>query len=206
MKIGFILPLLLSVVATAQSSGTFTATGPMTTPRSQHSATLLTDGRVLIVGGAFLASAEIYDPSTSAFSATGSMSTPRWQHTSTLLPDGRVLITGGGNGSGPLAIVEIYDPATGAFSPAGNLLFPRAGHSAILLANGTVVLVGGSGLAAWPALAPAEVYNPGTGVSTPTGPYVGTGGCDFCDPSIFLADGRVLFPQQTPGPTLRSFL
>jgi len=182
----------------AQSAGTFSATGPMTTPRSQHSATLLTDGRVLIVGGAFLASAEIYDPSTSAFSATGSMSTPRWQHTSTLLPDGRVLIAGGGNGHGPLASVEIYDPATGAFSPAGNLLFPRAGHSALQLANGTVLLVGGSGLAAFPALAPAEVYDPATGGSTPTGPYVGTGGCDFCDPSTVLADGRVLFPQQAP--------
>lgn len=181
----------------AQSAGTFTPTGSMTVARTQHTATLLTDGRVLIVGGAFLASAEIYDPSTSAFSTTGSMSAPRWEHTATLLPDGRVLIVGGGNGHGLAApSVEIYDPATGAFSPGGNLLFPRDGHSAILLANGTVLLVGGSGLAAFPALAPAEVYDPATGVSTPTGPYVGTGGCDFCDPSTVLADGRVLFPQQ----------
>jgi Galactose oxidase, central domain len=100
MKTSFGLSLLLLAVAgddqiaLAQSPGTFTATGSMTEVRSFHTATLLTDGRVLLAGGSGarggLASAEVYDPSTGAFTATGGMSTPRSTHSSTLLPDGRL--------------------------------------------------------------------------------------------------------------------
>src|SRR5262249_22619807 len=66
----------------AQSTGTFTATGSMTTPRLAPTATLLTSGKVLVAGGVanflypgggWLASAELYDPSTGTFSATGNM-------------------------------------------------------------------------------------------------------------------------------------
>lgn len=62
--------------------GTFSATGDMISTRSLHTATLLKDGRVLLVGGAnsegkFLSSAEIYHPGKRRFIATGSMSSPR---------------------------------------------------------------------------------------------------------------------------------
>src|SRR6185295_17576602 len=105
MKAGFVFSLCLFAghgsVAMAQSRA-FTATGNMTTPRSEHTATLLQDGRVLIAGGAVdvrvgsgtihLTSAELYDPATETFTATGNMTAPRIGHTATLLPDGRVLI------------------------------------------------------------------------------------------------------------------
>ena len=196
-----LIPLLLSGSAMAQSSGTFTATGAMTEVRSQHTATLLLDGRVLLAGGygargEGLASAEVYDPSTGAFTATGRMATPRRMHSATLLPDGRILIAGGYSLGTALATAELYDPASGTFSATGNLTFPRGWHTAILLANGKVLILGGE--AVFPFVAPAEIYDPATNSFTPAGPYVGSGACDFCAPSTLLADGRILFPQQSP--------
>jgi hypothetical protein len=101
MKSILVLSLLSDVagrgsVAMAQSSGTFAATRNMTTERMGHTATLLTNGKVLIAGGIAIvssgfparATAELYDPATGTFTNTGDMTTARAGHTATLLPNG----------------------------------------------------------------------------------------------------------------------
>src|ERR1700734_3230242 len=99
MRTSVTLQVLLfaaGAIALAQSPGTFGPTGSMTIPRFSHTATLLTNGKVLIAGGIqanaeFLgsnpgyidlvtAAAELYDPATGAFTPTGSMSIGRYNH------------------------------------------------------------------------------------------------------------------------------
>jgi hypothetical protein len=186
--------------------GTFTPTGTMTTARDQATATLLCDGRVLIVGGmggrttsslpqrsaAPLASAELYDPSTGSFSQAGSLATARMGHTATLLPDGRVLIAGGvGAGSADaqlaLASAELYDPATGKFNPTGSMASARYDSAATLLDDGRVLIAGG--FVGYASLASAELYDPATGKFSPTGPMTAARAGDT---ATLLPDGRVL--------------
>jgi hypothetical protein len=75
----------LGPTALATSRTRFSATGSMPTARGNGStATLLSNGRVLICGGIddsgqALASAELYDRATGTFSLTGSMTTSCWE-------------------------------------------------------------------------------------------------------------------------------
>ena len=128
----------------------FSPTGSMTAARMFHTATLLSDGRVLIAGGSSdgstgLASAELYDPKTGTFSATDSMTTARAGHTATLLPNGQVLIAGGDDTTAgeEFASPELYDRTTGRFSPAGSMTTARSFHTATSLSDGRVLIAGG---------------------------------------------------------------
>jgi hypothetical protein len=199
-----------AAIVTAQSPGTFAQTSRMTSARSGHTATLLSNGQVLIAGGALyrqqqfgasvvLASVEVYDPGAGTFRAAGTMTTARRMHTATLLPNDRVLIVGGyGEGGSALADAELFDPATGTYRATGSLITARAGHTVIPLASGTVLVIGGYGENAYPNVAPAELYDPDTGAFKAAGAYVGRGGCDFCAPAVLLHDGTVLFSGQFP--------
>jgi large repetitive protein len=186
---GFAVPFLLwgivgdTSMVLAQSLGTFSRTGDLTTARQFHTATLLTNGKVLIAGGFTIltgvpvsgfpvhASAELYDPSTRTFTPTGNMAAARHGHTATLLPNGKVLIAGGhfavnADGLPPLTGAELYDPSTGTFTATGAMTTGRAWHTATLLNNGRVLIAGG-GLNS--PLSSAELYDPSTGTFTTTG-------------------------------------
>jgi hypothetical protein len=149
------------------ASGTFGAIGSMTMARGQHTATLLSSGKVLIAGGIdfstsnwWVSGAELYDPATGTFSATGSMTVPRGGHTATLLSGGKVLIAGGIDAdtlTSTHASAELYDPATGTFSATGSMATARVGHIATLLSSGKVLIAGGRN-ADTSALTSAELY------------------------------------------------
>jgi large repetitive protein len=187
----------------APPTGSFSPAGSLTEARWGHTATVLSDGRVLVVGGAGRAfprggvarrpeatpppmevrtSAEIWDPTTGTFQATGSLAGPRAGHDALLLPDGRVLVIGGWAGDSwlPVASAEVWDPTTGTFTSAGSLATGRSGHTVTLLPDGRVLVVGG---------ATAEIWDPVTGAFAPTGemtvPRTG-------HTATLLPDGRVL--------------
>jgi len=159
------------------SSGTFRSIGDMSIGRSGHTATLLKNGKVLIVGGwtglyDLRGSAEIYDPETNHFSPTGNLAIERAGSTATLLADGRVLITGGEDRQeNKIASAEIYDPSTGEFAQTGSMAEARAAHTATALKDGRVLIVGG-GSGHYPTqnvYRSAEVYDPATGKFSSTG-------------------------------------
>ncbi|HEX3905650.1 MAG TPA: kelch repeat-containing protein, partial [Polyangia bacterium] len=154
----------------------WTTTGSMTTARQGHTATLLSTGKVLVVGGTSngttaLASAELYDRTTGTWAATASMTGARTLHSATQLntssngtTSGKVLIAGGLNGSTSQSTAQLYSPSAGTWTAAANLNAARHAHSATLLADGRVLVAGG--LNGTATLQTAALYNPASGTGT----------------------------------------
>jgi uncharacterized protein YjdB len=175
-----------SVTATTSltvATGQWTTTSGLITWRMAHTATLLPNGKVLVVGGlgtsgGALASAELYDPIAGTWSPTGSLTAARAWHTATLLPNGMVLVAGGYNYQPPagtinIASSEIYDPAAGTWSSTGSLAGARYNHTATLLPNGKVLVAGGLFYnGGQTVLASSELYDPVAGTWSSTGSLV----------------------------------
>ena len=158
-----------------------------------NTATLLTNGKVLLTGGGtyslsreVFASAELYDPSNGTFTPTGNMITARNKYAAALLPNGNVLITGGTNENGKRGLTqsEIYDPAKGTFRVTANLSSTRYKlHDALaVLPNGKVLVAGGAQF--------VEVYDPSTDTFS-----TAAGSIDearYFATATLLSNGRVL--------------
>jgi hypothetical protein len=135
----------------------WSTTGSMS-PRDEHVAVKLANGRVLVTfgnscsNGCLLASsaAELYDPATKSFAATGSASGKVANTASVLLGNGKALVLGPQTVGGLL-----YDPVAGTFGPAGASTVERSGSSTLtVLASGKVLALGGSSPPS------SEIYDP----------------------------------------------
>lgn len=173
------------------SVGTFSNGPDLNVARGQHTATVMSDGRVLVTGGtdgqSVMGESEVFDPVTNTWEfvhdisptpddglmidPTGQLATVRQLHTATLLNTGHVLIAGGVGvervdaQSQPvfeaLTTAYLFDPNTNSFSRTGSLPTGRAWHVAGI-ANGMAVVAGGLD-ANLVGTDTADVYNPAQG-------------------------------------------
>jgi anti-sigma factor RsiW len=185
------------------ATGSLQPTGATNAPRFAHTATRLSDGRVLVVGGLErdgvpLKTAEIYEPARGTFTDAGSMSSRRVGHTATLLRDGSVLIAGGSEESfykGASASAEIYDPRAGAFVSIPGMGAARLAHRATLLPDGRVLITGGQDETGR-KLESAEIYDPAARAFRAAGP-MGTSRSDHT--ATLLPNGHVLIVGGSTG-------
>jgi hypothetical protein len=103
--------------------------------RCYHTATLLKDGRILVIGGynpkqGSLNSCESYDPQTKEWNFTAPMKYPRSKHSATLLSNGKVVVIGGGEKTS-----ELYDPIKNEWTPLGLVNLATGHNLAVTLKN-----------------------------------------------------------------------
>ncbi len=186
-------------------TGAFRGTAPLANARQGATATLLGDGRAVVVGGeghsGSVAQLELYDPAGNsghgAFWSGPLLHTARSGHCAARLTDGRVLLVGGEHDGKPLADAELFDPRAAAADGAlGVLLGPfalsaaRTHPACALLPDGRVLVTGGLS-SSGALLASAEIFDPAEGQA---GAFVTTGALATARAfasMVRLDDGRV---------------
>ena len=195
--LGAVVMLAIATWVSASSSEQVKPLDNLAVPRTGHTATALSDGRILITGGRdadgnLVAASEIFDPETQTSSASATLNTARVDHSATVLADGRVLVAGGTGASGALSSAEMFDPAhpeNGFQTVASSMSTARTRHTATLLNDGHVLIAGGD------AQGSAEIFDPATGTFMPTiWPLTvarsGHTATLFTDDSVLLAGGN----------------
>jgi len=198
-----------------------------------QSATLLSDGKVLVAGGlgkgvassfsqepTLQRPAEIFDPLKKRWRLTGPMAAGRIAHSGVLLRDGRVLVAGG-----PTAISEVYSPTTGEWKTTGPLSSARSLASFSLMADGRVLAAGGTGPPSQDRhlLETVEVYDPAKGAWSPAsalpsgreshtatllkdGATLITGGEGGGRPALALDDALIFRPEKGQWEAVPNFM
>ena len=137
------------------------STGNLNTPRYDHTATTLSDGRVVVIGGktnntspplpatppTIADSIEIFDPNQNP--ATWKPKLPPTgfnasihSHTATRLPDDTILVIGGSDGTSSINQAGIYNPSINTWTALPPLSVPRESHVTTVIENNVYVMGG----------------------------------------------------------------
>jgi N-acetylneuraminic acid mutarotase len=182
------------------AAGSWSVAGSLQLGRGAFAAATLSDGTVLVAGGApgglVGNTAERYDPGTDTWSRTGNLAVARVGATLSPLAGGQALVVGGQAGAGFLRSTERFDPVTATWSAAAPLSTPRANHTATVLGDGRVLVVGGT-TSSGGATNEVEIYDPAAGTWMRADPLRNP---RYNHAATLLADGRVLVTGGfTPG-------
>ena len=153
-------------------TGEFKKISGMVEAHCNHSATLLENGEVLIIGGwkkgGRSDAIEIFNPETNKFRLAARLEKPLQAHNAVLLNDGKILIVGGNFSESDYSMYAyLYDYKTNSLTKTGKLNYGRMAFTATLLKNGNVLIAGGKD--ANEVLNTAEIYNYNTGEFELTG-------------------------------------
>ncbi len=193
--------LLVAIHVTAfAASGTWAAAASLHNARDGHTATLLSNGNIVVAGGennnSAMASTEVYSPLTSSWTNSGNLNVARSNAGALLLPNGMVLVAGGCVSTclgATTASAELYNSVSGTWSSTGSMAKARTYFGMVLLPSGKVLAAGGcTGLNANGCsgiTAKAEIFDPSSGKWTATGSMTAARGTFTL---TVLATGKVL--------------
>ncbi len=166
--------------ALALGTGNWAETAPITTGVINAASAMLSDGRVMVVGGhatnGDTGAAQIYNPATGTWASAGALKYVAENLAATTLSSGKIFVNGGqqvSNHTKVLSSTSIYDPATNKWTAGPNMTQPRMGELSVLLSTGKVLIVGGfsganSTYCGSGGCSTAELFNPVTNTSTAT--------------------------------------
>jgi uncharacterized delta-60 repeat protein len=155
--------------------GTWSDTTDFQSIHTDHKATRLPDGRVLVASGCGTVKVELYtrgaSPGAGTWAYAADIPTGRYAVSSTLLPDGRVLLAAGENTSpsGIYPASTIYNPANNTWTDAGYTPQNTKYHTATLHPSGQVLVAGGYISSGSGGLNYTQVYDPAAGSWGTTG-------------------------------------
>lgn len=160
-----------------------------------HAVTVMSDGRVIYVGGHDVPvygpgtrQVKTFDPEALTWQMQPDLNDYRWYPTMVPLPDGQLLTVGGGGLDNPVRVntAEVMNPATMTWSPVGDIAIGNEVSPIVLLYTGKALMTH----------RPPQLYDPATQAWSLAGDFVQgdrmSNGDHADHEMILLPDGKVV--------------